>query len=186
MKAKKIEKFYVIQGVFLFLFLAMIFLIILPQFTGIKENFQNLVAKKQQIRAISEKEKNLFRFASVRSEVRENFKKAQELFLVSNTPVEFIDFLEEAASSSEIAMKISSISSAQKDKEYPWPSLIFHINAKGNFSNFMRFIEKIENNSYLTDIDMITIQKIEKNRTETDSSQETEISSDFSLRVFTK
>lgn len=186
MKTKKIEKFYIILGGFLLLFFVMIFLVIIPQFKGIKTNFQDLASKKEQIRAISKKEKDLFRFASMRTEVRNNFKKAQELFLASDVPVEFIDFLEKTASSSKIDIKISSVSSVQKDKEYPWPSLVFHINAEGSFPNFMRFVEKIENNNYLTDIDSITIQRIEDNKTEMNISQPTKISSDFSLRVFTK
>jgi hypothetical protein len=90
---------------------------------------------------------------------------------------------------SEVLLKIypSGVSLVEKSNKNLWPFLNFNLEASGSFYDFSKFIEKLENSSYLIQIQDLNIRKI---KTEISSSSDeglfNEISASFFLKVFAK
>jgi hypothetical protein len=65
------------------------------------------------------------------------------LFISSETPVNFIEFLENLAQDFNLSMKITP-QSFEKQGNGLWTSMNLDINLIGSFSNLSKFIEKLE------------------------------------------
>lgn len=173
--------FFIFLGLSLFIF----FLIILPLIKEIKDASVQFSLNQQKIEFFSQQAIFLQEFRAISQEVNNNLAKANSLFFDPEIPVDFITFLEETASTSDVSIKISSVSSEEKNKEHPWSSLVFNLQVSGNFSKFAEFIERIKNSPYLTEIKNISIRKTIKESKEFKTSS-VEVFSNLSLRVLTK
>jgi len=87
----------------------------------------------------------------------DTLEKIDDLFADPEVPIEFINFLEKNAGKSQLSIEISPM--AKKETE-PWPSLSFQISTVGSFSNFLKFLEKLETGPYLIEISNLNVKKI--------------------------
>jgi len=180
----KFREIYLSFLVSLCLSLLIIFLVIIPLIKEIKEASVEFSLNRQKIESFSEQMASLQRFRPFSQEVKDNLAKAENLFFDAEIPVEFVNFLEDTASSSGVSIEISSVSLEEKNEQRPWSALVFNLQVSGNFSDFGEFIERIKNSPYLTEIKNISVKKISSKEKETGLS--VEISSNLSLRVLTK
>jgi len=131
-------------------------------FGQIRDYSQLLSSGQKQIDLLEQERKELEKIKTFYKEERPNIEKIENVFVDSETPLGFIDFLEKTASDSGLAIEIPSIKK-EAEKGF-FSSLTLEISLKGPFPNLMRFLEKMENSSYLIEILRTDIRRIEEKR----------------------
>lgn len=182
------KKNYIFLIIFIGIFLALIIFVILPLIQGIKESSQQLLLEEEARVTLSEEIRNFQNFKTVYQEIESDLEKTGDFFAIQEPPIEFINFLEKTALNSNVLIEISSVSPG-KTEEYPWSFLNFRLRASGSFSNFSRFIEKLEKGSYLIEIYELGLRKSAEGSLETKESvgfSARNVSASLSLKVFTK
>jgi len=178
----KFDKKYISSILFMGFFSILILMVIFPLVKKIKENSQQLIEKKEERVSFAEEKKNLHSFKDIYEKVSPDLKKSESLFFTKETPTEFefINFLEKTAVNCNVSIKISSVAFKQNEGN-PLPSLTSNLNVSGSFNDLFKFIEKLENNLYLIEIEDLSIKKTAKS----DSSEE-KSEAILSLQVFNK
>jgi Tfp pilus assembly protein PilO len=164
-----------------FLIVLMIVLIVFPLLDRIKNNSQELINKKQKTASLTAETFNLERFNNLDKEVESFLSQIDKLFIDSKVPIEFINFLEETSEKTNVEIESLNLSDQKLNQDY-WPSLVFQISCQASFADFQVFLEKLENNPYLVEVQNMTITKLSSDQE--DSSRN--IRASFSLKVFTK
>ena len=161
-------------SIIVFLVLAVSILIfgVYPIFKDIEKNSEELVNQKKELVILEAQITNLEKFKIVYKNLEEILERIQGLFVDARVPVDFIRFLENTAESSSLDISISPTSSGKFGSDY-WQSLIFQISSSGSFSNFLRFLEKLENNPYLIEVQSLNISRDGEN-----------VRAIFSIKVF--
>lgn len=184
---KEFRKTYIISLFLIGFFIASTIFLIIPLVKGIEKDSRDLIIIKADKEFFSEERNNIKKFENIFKEIQPNIEKTNIFFVSSEVPVDFINFLDKLASESNILIKIYPSVSLEKPNKNSWPFLNFNLEASGSFSNFSKFIEKLENNSYLIQVQNLNIRKT---KTEFSSSSDevlsNEISASFFLKVFAK
>ena len=160
MKLESRKNFYIFSAFFIGLSLVLIFLVIYPLIKVIQESSQQLLSARGELTFFSKEKRNLRDFKDVFRKLEPDLEKIENLFVSFEVPIEFIGFLEELATDSDISIEVSSATRREVEED-PWPSYDFHLRASGSFSNFSKFIEKLENSSYLIEIYDLNVRKLE-------------------------
>jgi len=92
------------------------------------------------------------------------------------TPVEFIDFLEETARDSGVKMKISATSFDQRNQNQ-WSFFTFQMGVSGNFFQTGVFLAKLENAPYLINIQSVNINQ---------AGGENQVETNLNLLIYTR
>lgn len=165
-------------SVIIFIVFGLIFLFsaIIPLFREIKKNSKELLDQKRITIDNDAQKKNLEQFKIFSTLFDENFDKIENLFIDSDVPVEFIQFLENTAGNNNLRIEIAPSSKNSPKEE--WSFLSFQIMAKGFLPDFLRFIEKIENSFYLVEIQNLNIS--------IDNVNSEKIEANFSIKVYIK
>ena len=118
-------------------------LIIYPLYNGINQESENLISEKTILYQTIEKNKSLEQIEQQREDYAKNLEKIDNLFISSETPIDFIEFLENLARDFNLSMKITP-QSFEKNKDELWTSMNLDVNLIGSFLNLSKFIEKLE------------------------------------------
>lgn len=169
--AKKLLIFLIVFGIITFLFFI---LAICPLFEEIKESSEDFVSTKKNLAALEMKTKNSIALKELYSSQQQNLKKVDALLVDSEVPIEFVNFLKEAADDSQLFIEISFAPSGVELQRSLW----FNLSLTGSFLNTARFLFKIENAPYLVKIQSFEIQK--------ENPKGQIIKSSLSIEVFTK
>lgn len=145
--------------IFLGINLSLIFFVIYPLFKEIQKSSEDFISKKIELSSLEKQIKSLEEFRKFYQKNQQEIEKINQLFINPEIPVDFISFLEKISQDSKISIKISSPSFSGSEKA-SWPSLQFQISAIGSFSNFSKFLEKIETAHYLIEIKNLTITRL--------------------------
>lgn len=137
--------------VFSLVTVALIFILTGPFLNNIKESSKKFSEQKIQISLIEKRIENVEKFKKTYKEKESNFKQIESLFVNEFVPIDFIDFIEKTADGLGLLYEISPDPIVKNEKN-KWSSLVFKIKLTGSFSNFMKFLEKIENSPYLIKI----------------------------------
>jgi len=151
--------------------------LIYPLFQEIEKNSKAILTQKASLEALETETENLEEFKLFAERNKENLEKIEEVLLDSELPVDFINFLEKVAGESQISLKVSYL--AQQVNGGTWPALLVQSSCSGSFSNFLRFLEKLESSNYLIEIQTLNVTKLT-------GTGESDIQANFSLKVFTK
>jgi hypothetical protein len=90
-------------------------------------------------------------------------ERVEKSFVAKDAPIEFIEFLEKEARTFNLFIKISP-SEALPTKEDPWIPVGFSVSVGGEFSNCLKFLERLEKSPFLIAISQLNIVRIsEKN-----------------------
>jgi hypothetical protein len=168
----------------LFLIIVIIFIsfFILPTFDQIKKISQNISSLELDLENLEKRAENIKNFKRKFPTIKDNLSLFENSFVNREFPIEFVNFLENTAKSYQISLEISLLKS---EKNY----LSFQIIVIGPPKEIFRFVEKVENCSYLVQIEKININKLSE--TETKAKEMEKISgpilkSIFSIQVQTK
>ena len=150
-------------------------------FSEIKEKSEELVVRKEQFIVLEERIFNLEKFRDLYPDLRHFLEKTELLLIDSKVPIEFIDFLEKNSEKTNLQIEITSLSDKKTEKDF-WPYLTFQIVCSGDFSDFLLFLERLENGPYLVETQNINLSKLVK---EKDTFSD-DIRANFSVKVFIK
>ena len=145
--------------IFSVLIIGSIFFVIHPVFKEIKTNSEDLIFKKQSFASLEMKIENLKSSQVFLSGIRPNLEKINQLFIDSEIPIDFINFLEKTAEEIDIIIEILALPFPKIEKN-SWPSVLFQISSIASFDKFLRFLEKIENSSYLIKPQNLNIRRL--------------------------
>jgi hypothetical protein len=137
--------------VFLLLSLLLILFLISPLFSDIKKNSQELISQKKKIAILENEIRNVEEFKKDYQKIKPNLEEIETFFTNSEAPINFITFLENNSQDCGISIKIIPASLIRASED-PWPAIGFTINTAGPFSNFLRFLEKLESSPYLIEV----------------------------------
>ena len=172
--------FFLILAIFLIAFL------IYPLLEDIKNNSKEIISQKKEIKVLENKIRDIEEFRKNYAKIRPNLEKIETLFIDSEAPIDFISFLEKTSKGCQVSIEIVP---AAITNEEPWPSLSFSITLTGSFPNFLRFLEKLESGPYLTEIQNLSIKRLqdtELKSKEFESLSLGDIQASFLIKVFTK
>jgi len=134
---------------------------ILPQISEIKKNSKNLLLDRENLILLQQKRESLEKFKQNYSLYRQNFEKLEKLLIDKETPIDFIEFLEESAKSFNLFLEIEP-AKIEREKTDPWDFAAFKISLLGSFSRFLGFLERLENSDYLIEISSLQLKRIGK------------------------
>ncbi|MEA3293054.1 MAG: hypothetical protein U9P88_01095 [Patescibacteria group bacterium] len=156
---EKVSKKYIFFIILLsFLILVAIFLIVYL-LGGIKENSENFRNQKKSFVETEAKARNLKRFQGCFQKYYPSIEKTENLFVEPETPIDFIEFLEEKGSNSHLSFEISSMD-FQKPLKGSEPFIKFQLLLAGAFPDFLKFLEKIEASHYPLEVQSISVNKL--------------------------
>jgi hypothetical protein len=192
--------------------------VILPLFKEIKAISQNLFLKKNKIVYLSEERENLQKIENLYKTYQSDLGRIENLFVDPEVPIEFIGFLEKTAVSSQIKLEISSMTRAaakgeneataslttravarggdeqssattKKTEQEPWQNLSGQLLVTGSFSNFSKFLHKLENGPYLIEVLDLNTKKLTEREVQVagfENIPEADTITTFSIKAFTK
>lgn len=123
---------------------------------GIQKSSQELISQKKELILFEQNEKNLENIRGQYNVHQQNLEKINNFFIDPALPIEFIRFLEKSAFDSQASINVSSA----KEIIEPEPAFSFNTSLAGSFSNFLKFIDKLENAPYLIEITNLNIKKL--------------------------
>jgi len=162
----------------------LIFLMIYPLLKEIKKDSEDFISQKEKLISLKEEIKNFKKIESLYKTYQPNLDKIESLFINPEFPVEFISFLEENAEKSQLKIEISPL--AGKKETEPWPSLFFKIKTSSSFTNFLKFLERLESSFYLIEISDLNIKRLAEKEIRTEEFKTGDIDANFSIIIYTK
>ena len=166
------------------LFLVLFF--IWPLLKEIEKNSKDLISAKNNMVTLGAQINETENFKKNYETYKPNLEKIDQLFIDTNNPVDFIKFLEDTASSSQITSQISLPPSSQGSQQGPKGTLqnfiIFRFSSKGGFPEVLNFSKSIEAGPYLIEIENLTIQNSETPASGAPANGVPNVSKDYSSR----
>ena len=145
------RKIIIISIVFGAVTLSLIFFVIYPLLTGVKKNSQELILAKKELVSFKTKTEEFEQSKEVYRDLKTDLEKIDELFVNPDVPIDLIKFWRETAKDSGLLIDISP-TSLEASETVLWGSMGFRLSLIGSFSNFLKFLEKIETAPYLVEI----------------------------------
>ncbi len=161
---KKIPK---IIFIFSLICLALIIFGVWPLIEEIKKNSKDLISAKNDIANFDVQFSEIENFKNNYENYKINLEKIDQLFINPANPVDFIKFLEDVALKNEIDLQIAMPPITTSEIQSTENFIIFRLSLKGNFSDILLFINKIEFGPYLIQVKDLTIQNQEDKKTAT-------------------
>lgn len=142
--------------------------LIYPIFRIITKGADELISSKKEASLlkgiIEDKNQNEISY----NNIKPSLDKINGLLINIDAPIDLIKFWEDTAKNLGLRIDISPMGSQGATTDN-WKSLAFNINVGGSFSNFSKFLDKVENGKYLSQIKSISIsEKSDDNSNEDD------------------
>lgn len=160
---------------FLVAFLAICFCLVYPLVKDVQGAAKELESQKENFVVLETKIENLEDFKVVYKGLEEILGRIDGLFVDSDVPVDFINFLETTAENSSLEFEMSSAAYQDKKKDN-WPFILFQAKAEGMFPSLLIFLDKLESSPYLIEVKDINISEM----------TEGNVNSTFSIKVYAK
>ncbi|MCX6723774.1 MAG: hypothetical protein NT155_01205 [Candidatus Staskawiczbacteria bacterium] len=154
-KIKNISKTSKILLAFATVVLILIAFVIWPTLKSIEKNSKDLISAKNSVATLAAQNKETQNFKKDYESYKPNLTKIDQLFVDQADPVNFIEFLEDAANNHQVSLQISLPSGPQDSTQQ---YAIFQIACKGSFSNILDFMKDIETGAYLIDVESASIR----------------------------
>ncbi len=139
-----------------FLFLTIIAIIF---FVRINDLFLEAKEVKKELIILNQRQENIIEFKKNQDILNEKINKVESVFVDLKTSLEIITFLEQNAEKNDLFFNIIIPQTVRKEERDHWESLRIQITLKGEFLNFMNFLQELENSKFLLDILNITIYR---------------------------
>ncbi len=162
MERKSINKIHFLIFFFIILFILLVVFIVYPLFKNIKATSQELLSQKEKLILLEATVSNLEEFRILHQDLDEILDKIDGLLINQEVPVEFIGFLEKTSGECSVDSGISLGGAGKSEKSF-WTPVNFQITVKGSSSNFLKFLEKLENSPYLINVQKLTLNRNDEN-----------------------
>jgi len=159
------QRIYLILIVWTIVFGVLIRFGLLPFFEAIKKNSEELTFQKGALQFFQNRIEDFENYQKNYSLYEPIFKEIDNSFVDPEVPIEFIKFLEKEAEKSELLIRISPLAFTSSGAD-PGIPVGFQVSLEGSFSNCLRFLERLEQSSFLVEIPRLTVQRIGKKTAE--------------------
>ena len=152
----------IILGIFTVIVLILILALIYPLLKGLKEASLNFIEIKKELTLFYDRAGEIESLKLGYEEIERDLERTEDFFVNPEVPIDLIEFWEKTALSSGVSINISPISfgNEEDDEKDKWDSMVFRINSVGSFTDFLRFLERIEIGSYLMEIEDLSVRKL--------------------------
>lgn len=151
-----INKLYIIGGIFGLGIALLVGFFIWPLISDIKHNSQNLLSIKNNTAALEVQNNQIERFKKIYPEYQPNLTNMEQSFVDLENPIDAITFLEDTARDLGIDAKISLVPRGSNKNQ---TMITFQVFSSDDFLKIMDFCQKLENSSYATTIESISIDQ---------------------------
>ena len=156
---------------------------VLPLLGGVKKNSKELEEQYVKVLKAGSAEADVVEYLKFSQDNREDFAIIENIFVDAQTPIGFIQFIEEIAESSNLEVKIAP-GTPKKKKGSPFPVMDFHLTGSANYPAFLRFLEKLENGPYLLSVKNTSL--VRERIVQSSESDISKVSFNILVEVFTK
>lgn len=153
------QKILIISGIFAVFLLVFFAFLLLPIVRGIRLDSAKILAARTQLAKVSLYEEQIQKFEGVSQSQQKDVERIRNLFLDTDTPIAFLEFLEGRAQNSQVSLKITPVESLRKEEDV-WDSIDFELAGKGTFPNALSFLKQIENGPYLFEFKNVVLQRL--------------------------
>lgn len=175
------KKIYLYITGFIILYLILGGVAVFPLMEGIQKSSKEFYSQKKNLATFAAQSQGMAGFKKSYQKLEPDLKKANQLFIDSEAPIDFLDFLEKTASSSEVSFEVSSAkynSPPQKRAFFRFRTAI-----SGSFGKLLEFIEKLENSPYLIQVHHLGVDRVSPKEASS-RLKAGDIQADFSIRVY--
>jgi hypothetical protein len=152
------KKIILISLIFGAISVALIVFVAYPLLKGIRSDSGSIVEMKKSLASSQDQTGSISQIRKIYGEVEPDIVKVNNFFIDPGVPIDLIKFWEKTAEGVGVSISISPLA-LKKDDSDPWSTMGFQISANGSFSSFLRFLEKIENAPYLSEIQNMNIRR---------------------------
>ncbi len=152
------RKIITISVVFGIIIVILLSFVIYPLLKGVKKNSQEFILAKKELLSFKTKTEEFEQSKEVYRGLKTDLEKIDELFINPDVPIDLIKFWRATAEDSGLLIDISP-TSLEADETAPWDSMGFRLSLTGSFSDFLKFLEKIETAPYLIEIQNLSAKK---------------------------
>jgi hypothetical protein len=155
----------------------------------LQKKSQEFAEMQNDFSYLSDRTSNILKIKKIYKDIEPDLEKVNNIFINPDVPIDFIRFLEKTSNDLNIFLNIGSISyKSDKTDTEKWNYMEFQINIAGSFSNILKFINKIENGFYLTEISNINIKKLTEQEiaSQYKNLSSDDVASNITIKVFTK
>lgn len=145
------KKIIVISIIFGIVVIILLCFVIYPLLSGVKKNSQELILAKKELVSFKTETEEFEQSKEVYRSLKTDLEKIDQLFINPDVPIDLIKFWRETAKDSGLLIDISPTSLGAEETVL-WDSIGFRLDLIGSFSNFLKFLEKIETAPYLIEI----------------------------------
>ena len=168
--------------------LVLIIVVVFPLLKEIKKNSGEIISVRKEIVLSKTQAEKFEEYREIYEKLTPDLEKIDNLFVNPELPIDLIEFWEKTAADSNLLIDISPAlpKSAETDS---WDSIGFRVILTSSFSNFSKFLEKIEASPYLIEIQNLVIKRIEKGEFRLEEQELTpseDISATLVIKVFTR
>ena len=153
------KKVYITLFIFSLLIGVLIRFGFFPVFQGLKESSQELLLQKKVLNLFQSQVGDLKNFQRDYSLFQPVLEKLQSSFIDKEVPIDFIEFLERETVKAGLSIKIFPFAISLSEKD-PWLPVAFSISVGGVSSDYLRFLERLEQSPWLTEISQLNIERI--------------------------
>lgn len=183
-----LKKTYLFIIAFTILNILLLAFIVFPLLKGIKKSSEAFLSEKNKIVSLSKEKESRETLEDLYKNYQSDLDKIEKVFVDSEVPIEFINFLERTASTSNARLKILSMA-IEKEGEGLWPSLSFQLSVIGSFPDFSGFLEKLESSSYLIETIKLSTRALSEKETKSKEFEgfvSTDTNTLLSIKVFAR
>ena len=145
------KKIIAISIVFGIIVISLLCFAIYPLLSGVKKNSQELILAKKELASFKAETEEFEQSKEIYASLKTDLEKIDQLFINPDVPIDLVRFWRETAEDSGLLIDISPTSLGVEETVL-WDSMGFHLSLIGPFSNFLKFLEKIETASNLIEI----------------------------------
>jgi hypothetical protein len=175
------QQIYIIILSSFLLAMGLIIIFVYPLYRGIQQDSKQIISQKNNVFLLQKEFNEAQNFQKKYEAYKSDLDKLDQMFVDSQNPVGFIEFIEKTASDFSTTIQIST-PSFSKEGSLTFASL--QVTCSGDFPKVLKFINALESGNYLAQIQNLAIASYKK-----DVSPEVSIAqaqATFSLKVFAK
>ncbi len=146
-------------------------------FSRVNNMFSQIKEAREQVLILEKRAENIKNLEKSQDIIQKREEQIASVFVDLKTPVKFIGFLEQTIEENNLFFNINPQTVRKEDLD-DWGSLRLQINLRGDFFNFINFLQEIEKAPFLLEILNITVQR------EQDLSEE--VSASLLIKIFGK
>jgi len=158
---------------------------VFPLLKQIKENSGKIISIREEINLSDKHIKRFQEYKDNYNKLGLDLEKMDNLFVDPDIPVDLIEFWEEMAKNTELSIEISPFVPRKYETDV-WNFIGFKIILTGSFSNFSKFLEKMETSPYLIEIQNLEMKELTARNLDYNEMSAKNVRADLSIKIFTK